>query len=61
MNEKELFKGIFNHFQEKYPAQQLEMRGTLVYRKGECFFNTDGYVLLYNLKRLCEVIKEELI
>lgn len=61
MNEKELFNSIFECFKEKYPAQELEMKDPYVYRKGICIFNSEGWALLYNLQRLCDAIKEELL
>ena len=35
------------------------MSGTLVYYKGECIFNTDGYNLEYNLLRLTKLLDDE--
>lgn len=58
MNDKELFAQVFASFKQKYNG--LDMVGTLVYYKGELEFNTDGFNLLYNLTRLCELLKEEL-
>ena len=37
----------------------LRLSGTLVYYKGECIFNTDGYNLEYNLLRLTKLLDEE--
>ena len=56
MNDKQLFVEVFKNFQEHYYG--LEMRGTLVYYKGECKFNIDGYNLCYNLLRLTKMIEE---
>ena len=59
MSERELFEAVFGSFQAKYSG--LEYKGTLVYYKGEIRFNTDGYNLLYNLTRLCGLLKDELL
>lgn len=56
MDEKRLFVEVFKNFQEHYSG--LEMRGTLVYYRGECMFNIDGYNLCYNLLRLTKMIEE---
>lgn len=59
MSDKQIFEETFRYFQTQYNG--LEMEGTLVVYNGERKFNTDGFNLLYNLSRLCELIKEELI
>jgi hypothetical protein len=59
MSERELFEAVFGSFQAVYGG--LEYKGTLVYYKGEIRFNTDGYNLLYNLTRLCGLLKDELL
>lgn len=58
MSDKEIFMEVFTNFQRRYNG--LEMHGTIVYYKGEMQFNTDGFILLYNLTRLCDLLKEEL-
>ena len=55
-DDKQLFIEVFKNFQENYYG--LEMRGTLVYYKGEAQFNTDGYNLCYNLLRLTKMLEE---
>lgn len=57
--EKGIFANVIGCFQGKYSG--LEYRGTLVYYNGEARFDTEGYNLLYNLTRLCELLKEELV
>lgn len=53
------FGQVFDELSQRYKG--LEMRGTLVYYNGEVAFNTDGYNLLYNLKRLCNLLDAELL
>ena len=57
MNDKELFNAVFDNFAAKH--RRLSMSGTLVYYKGECIFNTDGYNLEYNLLRLTKLLDDE--
>ena len=45
---------------ETYPHRDIKMDGTLVYIDGESRFSTDGYSLLYNIKRLADAIEDEL-
>lgn len=59
MNDKVLFKVVFDAFRARYEG--LSMQGTCVAYKGEIQFNTDGFNLLCNLKRLCEVLDAELL
>ena len=59
MTDNELFRAVFGSFQTRYEG--LEYKGTLVYYKGEIRFNTDGFNLLYNLTRLCDILKGELL
>lgn len=61
MSDTTLFNSIFAGFQEKYPNTDIYMIGTLVYLNGDCIFNTDGFSLLYNLKRLCDALCRELL
>ena len=56
MNDKQLFIEVFKNFQERYYG--LDMRGTLVYYRGELMFNIDGYNLCYNLLRLTKMLEE---
>ena len=60
MEEKALFKQTFDYFKLKYPERKMKLEGTLVYIDNDVAFNIDGYSLLYNLMRLCDVLKEEL-
>lgn len=59
--EKELFNQVFEHFQARYDHRNLEISAKIVYDKGKAVFNTDGYNLLYNLKRLCKTLEDELL
>lgn len=56
MNDKELFNAVFDNFAAKHSG--LRQYGTLVYYKGECIFNTDGYNLEYNLLRLTQLLDD---
>ena len=60
MNDKELFRKVLDRMAETYPHRDIKMLGTLVYIDGKCRFNTDGYRLLYNIKRLVDAIEDEL-
>ena len=60
MNDSELFQEVLNRMAETYPHRDIKMLGTLVYIDGKCRFNTDGYILLYNIKRLADAIEDEL-
>ena len=61
MNDKELFQEVLDRMAETYPHRDIKMLGTLVYIDGKCRFNTDGYILLYNIKRLADAIEDELL
>jgi len=56
MTDKELFYEVFENFSNTYKG--LKMVGTLVYYKGECMFNIDGYNLCYNLLRLTKMLDD---
>ena len=56
MNDKELFNAVFDNFSAKHPG--LRLSGSLVYYKGECVFNTDGFNLEYNLLRLTQLLDD---
>lgn len=62
--EKAVFAQVFGTFQEKYPRRRLVIEqkyyGDIVCCDGEERFNLEGYNLLYNLKRLCDCLEDEL-
>ena len=60
MNDSELFQEVLDRMAETYPHRDIKMVGTFVYIDGKCRFNTDDYRLLYNIKRLADVIEDEL-
>lgn len=60
MNDSELFQEVLNRMAETYPHRDIKMVDTLVYIDGKCRFNIDGYILLYNIKRLADAIEDEL-
>lgn len=55
-----IFVKVFKRFQEQYPNRNLRLNGTIVEIDGQQKFNTDGFNLLYNLKRLTEILSDEL-
>lgn len=59
MSDKEMFMESFNFMRERYA--DLEMRGTRVYYRGVLQFDSDGSNFLYNMTRLVETLKDELI
>ena len=61
MTDSELFQEVLDRMAETYPHRDIKMDGTLVYIDGENRFSTDGYRLLYNIKRLAEAIEDELL
>ena len=60
MKDSELFQEVLNRMAETYPHRDIKMVGTLVYIDDESRFSTDGYRLLYNIKRLADAIEDEL-
>ena len=60
MNDTEIFQEVLNRLAETYPHREIKMVGTLVYIDDESRFSTDGYRLLYNIKRLADAIEDEL-
>lgn len=64
-DEKELFLEVLEHFKSQYPRRGIEIRdkgyGGIVSIDGREKFNTEGYNLLYNLKRLCDCLEDELL
>lgn len=55
-----IFMKVFNRFQQQYPRRDLRLNGTIVEIDGQQKFNIDGFNLLYNLKRLTEILTDEL-
>lgn len=65
MNDKELFEQVLNNLTNQYglKIEKPYNDGYIVIKKGDealGAFNTSGYNLLYNLKRLCNVLEGEL-
>lgn len=60
MSDIEIFDQVFEQLKKNHPYAGLEMHGSLIYVKGECVFNTEGYNLLFNLTRLCNSLSKEL-
>ncbi len=58
--EKEIFMQVLATFQRQYPSRKIELDYNLIYIDGEVKFNIEGYCLLYNLKRLCDCLEDEL-
>ena len=60
MNDSELFRKVLDRMAETYQHRDIKMLDTLVYIDGKCRFKTDGYRLLYNIKRFADAIEDEL-
>lgn len=64
LTEREIFLINLEFMANAYPDRNIEIRhtsyGDLVVIDGEPQFNAKGYSLLYNLKRLCKCLEEEL-
>ncbi len=58
--EKEIFMQVLAAFQRQYPSRKIELDCNLIYIDGELKFNIKDYCLLYNLKRLCDCLEDEL-
>ena len=65
MTDNEIMACVISRFQERYPNQNIECvhqsYGDIIRIKGVDKFNLTGYNLLYNLQRLCDNLKDELI
>ena len=66
IEEKSVFYSVIGILRNEYPKKDLNMIGGMdgdefVTINDEIQFNTNGYNLLYNLKRLCDVLQDELI
>ncbi|MBQ2175780.1 MAG: hypothetical protein II453_12220 [Alphaproteobacteria bacterium] len=65
LTSREIFQINVEFMQGKYPHRNISLvksaYGDLVQIDGEIKFNTEGYCLLYNLKRMCDALEDELI
>ena len=66
IEEKKVFCTVIKKFREQYPERRINIVGgcngdELLTINDEIKFNTTGYNLLYNLQRLCNELKDELI
>lgn len=66
IEEKSVFYSVIGILRNEYPKKDLNMIGGMdgdefVTINDEIQFNTKGYNLLYNLKRLCDVLQDELL
>ena len=66
INEKEMFQKLLGYFLDKYDLELKRPYGDsyiCIYRGNDMIgeMNYEGYNLLYNLKRLCDILKDELI
>lgn len=66
IEEKNVFCNVIEKFMEQYPERSINLVGgrngdEFLTVDGEIKFNTTGYNLLYNLQRLCNELKDELI
>lgn len=64
-SERQVFDTVIEKFQEQYPHRNIgvtnEPYGEIVNIDYRPAFNLTGYNLLYNLKRLCDCLKGELM
>lgn len=64
MTDKELFIEVVVYFAGKYPHRNIcikkESYGNILNVDGVERFNIDGYSLLFNLKRITEILSDEL-
>lgn len=64
LNGRDIFLINIEFMKNKYPHRNISLvkspYGELVQIDGEIKFNTEGYSLLYNLKRLCKALEDEL-
>ena len=66
IEEKSVFYSVIGILRNEYPKKDLNMIGGMdgdefVTINDEIQFNTNGYNFLYNLKRLCDVLQDELL
>ena len=66
IEEKSVFYSVIGILRNEYPKKYLNMIGgrdgdEFVTINDEIQFNTKEYNLLYNLKRLCDVLQDELL
>jgi hypothetical protein len=66
IEEKSVFYSVIGKLREQYPKKDINMVGgtngdEFVTIQNEIKFNTNGFNLLYNLKRLCDCLEDELI
>ena len=66
IEENSVFYSVIGTLRNEYPKKDLNMIGgrdgdEFVAVNNEIQFNTNGYNLLYNLKRLCDVLQDELL
>ena len=65
MTDRELFKEVLNNFAENYKLEisyPYRDEYFIIHKNGKEIggFNPSGFNLLYNLKRLCNLLEEEL-
>ena len=65
MNEMNQLSNIVDTLSASYPHRHLQMKheygNTYLYADGEAKFCATGYNLLFNMKRLCDVLEDELL
>lgn len=63
--ETNVFTSVLEAFQEKYPHRNIRVEvqygDRMISVDNEIQFNLEGYNLLYNLKRLCDALEDELL
>lgn len=58
---REIFAQTVEFFRGKYPQAELSIQDGMVYTHGDLQFNSEGFNLLYNMKRLVSLLEEELL
>lgn len=65
MTDRELFENVVKEIAKRYPKAQVELRFDfdryILYAYGEPQFCPDGFNALYNIKRLTDVLENELL
>ena len=58
---RDLFAINVEFFSNKYPHRNLHMNGVFVYCDSKMQFNVEGFNYLYNMSRLVDLLKDELL
>ena len=65
MTDRELFENVVKEIAKRYPKAQVKLQfdfdRTILYAYGKQQFCPDGFNVLYNIKRLADVLENELL